>query len=338
MSAPLVTVLLDTYNYGHFIEQAIDSVLSQDFPLDQVEILVVDDGSTDDTSERVKKFGSSIAYFHKPNGGQASAFNFGFAKARGEIVALLDADDYWLPWKLSRIVAEFEKHPEIGMIYHRLLELNTETKEARESLFVPLAGYLPDKPSDFMKYFPYPTSCVAFRRRALQQVLPVPEMLRVQADGYLGATMVFVAPVLGIPECLATYRIHGQNLYHDAEAAMTPQRRQERVDARRGIIDGTRAWLLTNGYDLDRVEIRSFLTRWELYQDGDRFLIDPPGRLRFFRHLMTYIRCYGPYMSTRLRVINRVNAWGSLVVGYKHFHLLDKWRTQSLDKLGLRRK
>ena len=53
---PLVTVLIDTYNYGHFVEQAIESVLSQDFPPEQMEVLVVDDGSTDDTSERVKKF------------------------------------------------------------------------------------------------------------------------------------------------------------------------------------------------------------------------------------------------------------------------------------------
>ncbi len=54
MNAPIVTVLITTYNYGQFVEEAIDSVLSQDFPLDQVEILVVDDGSTDNTSERVK--------------------------------------------------------------------------------------------------------------------------------------------------------------------------------------------------------------------------------------------------------------------------------------------
>jgi hypothetical protein len=169
-------------------------------------------------------------------------------------------------------------------------------------------------------------------------VLPVPEKLRVQADGYLGATMVFVAPVLGVPECLATYRIHGQNLYHDAEAAMTPQRRQERIDARQGIIDGARAWLLSYGYDIDRAEIRTFLNRWRLYQENDQFLIDPPGRLRFFRHLMTYIRCYGPHMTSRLRLINYMNAFGALVVGHKHFHLLDKWRTQWTEKLGIRRK
>src|SRR5260370_19883404 len=109
--APLTTVLIDTYNYGRFIEQAIDSVLSQDLPPDQLEIVVVDDGSTDDTAERVRKYGSRIQYLHKENGGQASAFNAGFAHARGELIVLLDADDFFLPGKLNRIVAAISTHP-----------------------------------------------------------------------------------------------------------------------------------------------------------------------------------------------------------------------------------
>src|SRR6266852_114001 len=100
MSAITITVLIDTYNYGHFIEEAIESVLSQDFPSEKMEILVVDDGSTDDTAERVRKYGERVKYLYKDNGGQASAFNYGSARARGEYVALLDADDYWLPGKL----------------------------------------------------------------------------------------------------------------------------------------------------------------------------------------------------------------------------------------------
>ena len=63
MNVPHVTVLIDTYNYGRFIEEAVESVLSQDFPMDQLEILVVDDGSTDDTRQRVAKYASKIQYF-----------------------------------------------------------------------------------------------------------------------------------------------------------------------------------------------------------------------------------------------------------------------------------
>jgi glycosyltransferase involved in cell wall biosynthesis len=326
MRQPLITVLIDTYNYGHFIEEAIESVFAQDFPLAEVEVLVVDDGSTDDTAERVKRYGSRIQYFYKQNGGQGSAFNFGFASARGEIVALLDADDYWLPGKLRRVVEAFQNRPAAGMVYHRMMEINSETKESSEAPFVPLEGYLPDKLSDLLQYFPYPTSCIAFRRSLLQQVLPIPEKLRVQADGYLGATMVFAAPVLGLPDFLATYRIHGKNLYYDNEDAVPLERRRERLDARRVIIEGTRGWLSSHGHDMESMAVRAYLDRWKLYLESDEFLIEAPGRVKYFRHLMKYIRCYRGQMSARLRMINYVNAVGALVVGYKHFHLLDKWR------------
>ncbi len=230
-AAPILTVLIDTFNYGRFIEKAIESVLSQDFPEEQFEIIVVDDGSTDQTAQRVEKYGSRIQYFLKPNGGQASALNFGIEKARGEIVALLDADDFWLPGKLKRIADEFGKRPEAGMVYHRLLELNSETSEQKEGEFRALSGFLPDKPGELFWYVPYPTSCLAFRRKFLQQLLPIPEALRVQADGYLGVCIVFLAPILAIPECLAVYRIHGQNLYYDEEAAISPARRRQRIRA-----------------------------------------------------------------------------------------------------------
>jgi glycosyltransferase involved in cell wall biosynthesis len=333
MKEPRVTVLIDTYNYGRFIEEAIESVLSQDFPVDQVEVLVVDDGSTDDTSHRVEKYGSRIEYFRKPNGGQASALNFGIAKAKGEIVALLDADDSWLPGKLKRIDEEFAGHPEIGMVYHRLLELNSESNEQKEAEFRALSGFLPDKPEDLFWYVPYPTSCLAFRRKFLEQVLPIPEALRIQADGYLGVCIVFLAPVLAVPECLAVYRIHGQNLYYGDGAAIPAERREQRIMTRQVLIDGVQSWLSGNGYDLSRKEVRVFLTRWRLYQDGERFLLNPPGRAQFFTHLMRYSHCYGSRVPRRLRVINYLNAFGALVTGYRHFHLLEDWRVKATRSL-----
>jgi glycosyltransferase involved in cell wall biosynthesis len=104
-------------NYGHFTEEAIDSVLAQDFPAEQVEIIVVDDGSTDDTGERVKKYGSRIRYFYKANGGQAAALNSGFANARGEIVALLD--------KVVLFVADWaaEKRKGLSLLFDALRKL-----------------------------------------------------------------------------------------------------------------------------------------------------------------------------------------------------------------------
>src|SRR5258708_33015923 len=82
MKAPFFTVLIDTYNYGEYIDEAVSSAVAQDFPAEQREILVVDDGSTDDTEERLRAFGEAIRYLRKPNGGQAAGVHFAVVPAR----------------------------------------------------------------------------------------------------------------------------------------------------------------------------------------------------------------------------------------------------------------
>src|ERR1700678_2794924 len=111
MTDPLISVLIDTYNHERYIEQAIVSVLEQDFPSDDVEILVVDDGSTDKTSSIIRRFVPRVRYLRKENGGQASAFNAAISEARGEIIAFLDGDDWWAKEKLSAVLDAFAKNP-----------------------------------------------------------------------------------------------------------------------------------------------------------------------------------------------------------------------------------
>src|SRR3954469_12702132 len=133
MTTPVISVVITTYNYGCFIEEAIESVLGQDFPAEQVEVVIVDDGSMDGTAERVKKYGERVRYFYQENRGQAAALNAGFAEARGEIISLLDADDYVLPGKLARVADAFQGDAGLGMFYHPFLEFDMETKEQRVS-------------------------------------------------------------------------------------------------------------------------------------------------------------------------------------------------------------
>src|SRR5271156_98099 len=111
MAKPFVSVLIDTYNHERFIEQAIVSVLEQDFPAAEREILVVDDGSSDRTAEIVRKFEPQVRVLRKANGGQASAFNAGIPECKGELVVFLDGDDWWARGKLTAVAEAFEQNP-----------------------------------------------------------------------------------------------------------------------------------------------------------------------------------------------------------------------------------
>jgi len=100
---PAVSVVVPAYNAAWCVRRAVESVLAQTF--DDFELIVVDDGSTDDTAHVLAEFGNRIRVISKPNGGLSSARNAGIAAARGRYVAFLDADDWWLPEKLEHQVA-----------------------------------------------------------------------------------------------------------------------------------------------------------------------------------------------------------------------------------------
>lgn len=112
MSRPAVSVVIPAYNAAWCVRKAIESVLAQDYR--DFELIVVDDGSTDDTSAVLADYGDRIRVVRKANEGLSSARNAGIAAALGEYVAFLDADDWWLPGKLSRQVAFMQAHPELG--------------------------------------------------------------------------------------------------------------------------------------------------------------------------------------------------------------------------------
>jgi glycosyltransferase involved in cell wall biosynthesis len=109
-TTPLVSVVIPAYNRGWCLGEAVDSVLSQDFR--EFELIVVDDGSTDDTPHLLKGYGGAIRVLRRENRGVSAARNRGIAAARGGLIAFLDSDDLWLPGKLRRQVDFFTSHPE----------------------------------------------------------------------------------------------------------------------------------------------------------------------------------------------------------------------------------
>jgi glycosyltransferase involved in cell wall biosynthesis len=333
---PLVSVIIDSYNYGHFIEEAIDSILSQDFPAEQMELLVIDDGSTDDTAERVRKYGDRVKYLYKPNGGQASAFNVGFLHARGEIVALLDADDYYLPGKLKRVVSEFAQHPDAGMVYHRLQEYHTRTGKRVDGYFTPISGKVAASRDALLSYVLYPTSALAFRRLAIAPLLPIPERLTIQADSHLTGLIIFLAPIVAVAESLAVYRMHDTNLFHSASLVRDVDRTLRRIATREILVDDMKAWLVASGRDLSHPDLHALFMQWRLTQEGDEFQLDSPGRLRLFRHLWQYNTYFRPRLTPRHLAVNYAQAFASLLLGYDHLDQFDVWlrRAQRLVRPG----
>ncbi len=108
--SPTVSIIVPTYNRGWIIKEAIESILAQDF--DDYELIVIDDGSSDDTPDQLRTYGDRIRFFQQVNRGVSSARNAGIREARGELIALLDSDDTWLPEKLEAQVAFFNAFPE----------------------------------------------------------------------------------------------------------------------------------------------------------------------------------------------------------------------------------
>jgi glycosyltransferase involved in cell wall biosynthesis len=332
---PLVTALIDTYNYGRFVEEAIDSVLAQDYPSDRVEILVVDDGSTDNTAERVQRYGSRIQYLQKPNGGQASAFNFGFERSKGEIIAFLDADDYWLPEKLSKVVRAFEEHPGTGLVYHRRRELHSATGNFTSGDFSECAGFLPENMDQLLDYRVLPTSSLVFSRQVLSRMFPMPEFIRLQADAYIALLVVFLAPVISISEELCVYRIHGKNLFAlgGAETREQADQIQRNLRMRRAIFDASLNCLAAQGFDVERPDIHSYFERLYLYLEAEEFAFDAPSRKQFVKYMWRNTKLYWRRNGWSLRMMNLFNTAAAVPVGYGRFSRLYQREVQFIDLL-----
>jgi hypothetical protein len=300
---------------------------------------VVDDGSTDDTAARLQRFGSAIRYLYKPNGGQASAFNYGFKHARDEVIALLDADDVWLPEKLAHIHEAFKRNPASGMVNHRLYWWDGASETSEDRYFIPVSGRVADSRTALLQYLMASTSCLAFRRSALYKLLPIPEALRSQADAFLTALIIFVAPVVAVAEYLGKYRLHGTNLFQTETKQASPKQIQHRMGMRAALLSEIQKWLLRNGHDIRSADLRAYLTQWKKAQEQDGFALEAPGRWRHFRHLLGYPWTYGEIMTTRHRVYSYMSACAALVLGYHHLHLFDdarrkrkEWMASSSEK------
>lgn len=211
-SDPKISVVVTCYNYAHFLAPCLDSVLDQTAPAH--EVIVVDDGSTDDSPTVLEAYANRATIIRTENGGQASAFNTGFAASTGDAVLFLDADDLLWPEALETIAVHWR--PGLG---HMSFGLET-IDEVGQSIgihpgsVVPCAGdNRPRLLNSGTFDFP-PTSGNVFARDMLNHALPMPEARwRISADCFLIRASALFAPTGYIPHILGSYRIHGANNY-----------------------------------------------------------------------------------------------------------------------------
>jgi glycosyltransferase involved in cell wall biosynthesis len=210
-----VSVIITSYNYDRFLEDAIDSALEQTYPL--TEVIVVDDGSQDGSQQIITGYGDQIIPLLKENGGQASAFNAGFAASHGDVILFLDSDDSLLTTAVEK-AATFFDDPDVAKVHWPLWVLNEEGRKTGKIIprrALP-AGDLRDRVfrEGPINYNSPPTSGNAWARKFLERVLPMPEIeYRTFADGYLIELAPFFGSVQAIAEPQGFYRMHGQNNY-----------------------------------------------------------------------------------------------------------------------------
>jgi glycosyltransferase involved in cell wall biosynthesis len=134
MSAPLVSVVVPVYNGSRYLRQALDSALGQTYR--SLEVVVVDDGSTDSSPEIIASYGSRIRPLRQPNGGVALARNAGLRASAGDLIAFLDQDDWWLPEKVEKQVALFRADAELGLVHTGILQYSENAGAFVDSVYV----------------------------------------------------------------------------------------------------------------------------------------------------------------------------------------------------------
>jgi len=217
-AGPSVGIVINNYNYGRFLPDAIESARAQTHP--EVEVTVVDDGSTDDSRQILRRYEDSVTLVLKENGGQASALNAGMEHCESDVVLFLDADDTLRPEAAARVAAAFAADAAVAKVQFRMEMIDAQ---GRPTGVLKPPEHLPMPRGDQRGAelaFPFdlawlPTSANAFRVDALRTILPIPEEAFpvCGADWYVIHLMTLLGTVESLEQVCGCYRVHGGNNY-----------------------------------------------------------------------------------------------------------------------------
>jgi glycosyltransferase involved in cell wall biosynthesis len=207
-----VSVVIPVFNREKFIRQTIESVLAQSYR--DFEIIAVDDGSRDGSRAILESFADSVRVLEHPgraNRGQSASINLGLRQARGELIAVLDSDDLWLPQKLAIQVAYLDSHPDVGLVYGNGWMVD-ETGARRYAIYGPEHRELSDASRVLLDcYFHVPGNALV-RAEVLRKVGGFDETLRAAQDHDMAIRIAEVTRLAYIDSHLWCYRRHGDSI------------------------------------------------------------------------------------------------------------------------------
>lgn len=216
MPEPKVSVIIPNYNYSQYLREAIDSVLAQ--TVVDIEIIVVDDGSTDSSKEILDSYGERIRAVFQQNQGVSAARNHGVSLSQGEFVAFLDADDAWLPGKIERQLDLFDGDPHLGLVHVGVVDIDGDGKEIREHI-----DGREGSVSEDLLYFDMSVilgggSGLMVPRRIFDEAGGFDAKLSTSADWDMFYQICRRYRVGFVPEVLLKYRVHSSNMHGNIAA------------------------------------------------------------------------------------------------------------------------
>jgi glycosyltransferase involved in cell wall biosynthesis len=259
--APGLSIVVSSYNYGRYLRQAIDSALAQ--ICDRLQVIAVDDGSTDDSHDIIKSYGDRIEPLFQQNQGQIVACTAGLKLCRHDLVIFLDSDDYLWPEAASEILALWT--PETVKVQYALQAVGVDGREVHTIFPKYPHGLTPEtiRAELFRSGF-YPattTSGTAFSRDFLNKVMPIPKDYRCDIDDALNVAAPLHGDVMTLRKPLGCYRVHDRNTSAHAELSAKRFERYVRdfEERQRYLRDSCQAMGVPLADDL----IKNDLTYWE---------------------------------------------------------------------------
>jgi glycosyltransferase involved in cell wall biosynthesis len=214
VNEPLVSVVVTNYNYGRFLARAVGGVLAQSYP--RVEIVAVDDGSTDDSLDVLRGYGARIRVIRQENSGVSAARNRGVRESRGELVAFLDSDDVWLEDKLARQVPLFDRES-VGLVYCGLRFVDEEERSLGTTTATLRGRVLEELALLRVSGVQGGGSTAVVRRSVLDEVGGFDQALSTSADWDMWRRISCKHEIEAVSEPLVLYRQHHRGMHRNLD-------------------------------------------------------------------------------------------------------------------------